>query len=1124
MRQAAIKSLRWLLLGPPRLAALLLTVLLPATLILVAFLLYSETGTALLLERVGEATHGALRFRSVEGPLTGPLTVDGLVYEDMHVRVEVEHAELDWNPYALVFRQLSVSQLEVSEAKLVVKHTPPDPEQKDAITHLPFAIVVKQGRIGGFEIVANGVPLLFSGIGLEADWTGDTITVEQLATHYAPLGDLTLQGELRMEPRQLRIVKAQVGGYGDLQLAGEIGYHNHFSADASWKNLRWPQAGAALFNSPSGKLSAEGAWDAFAYSLSGDAESQGIAGVVDARGHGSTHGLDVERLQAKLLRGEIVADGRLAWSPQISISAQGSAEGLDPSAQWPAWPGHVGGKFSAKADWSAGKPAADFMLDLTGSKLRDIPFSLESRGRYDGGALNLAQTVLRSGASRLQAQGRATAPFDLKAEVQSPDLANLWPGLKGSGRLRGSLQGTLDQPHVVAEGRVDKLAYGDFTLERANLDADLDPRRPSRLDLQLQNLAAGLGVPEVSLHAQGTAARHEIQLKTRTQAGGVELGLHGALDLKRLEWSGQLASGHGTPDELPDWTLEEPADLRYARDNIDLEAACWRSSQGRACVQFHRQDAAMRVAFRLQDWAFAYFQSFLPPQWTVGGSASGTGLLLFGADGLREARTDLRTTAGQLKVGSQVALAFEPSSLVIQEQASGLRTQLQLPMRDGGVYLDATLAPAPALARRPLRGTLKVDFSDLTPLRILSSEIESVGGKVHGQFVLGGTAAQPRGDGSLKLSDGAIRLATPGIELKAVQAELRSSAASALILFNASATSGGGELRVDGQTDPRAEGKVLSLKITGKDFQAVNVPQAHVWMSPDLRFDLGRDRADLAGEVLVPRAEILPRTFGQGIGPSRDQVIVGPAGKSEQGGLLKVYSNVRIVLGEAVRFEGFGLKSGLQGAITAFDEPGRPTAARGEIRVVDGRYKAYGQDLNIETGRLLFNGGAITDPAIELRAVRRDTEDVTVGIYARGTLAAPQFSLFSTPDMPQDQQLSWLVLGRPMEQNATAGERSAVNDAALSLGVSGGSYLTQRLGSGLKLDEISIASKPGQTADQAQFTIGKYLSPKLFISYGIGVFQPGHSFRLLYDIGKHFKLSTESGVESGGDLIYTIEK
>ena len=178
----------------------------------------------------------------------------------------------------------------------------------------------------------------------------------------------------------------------------------------------------------------------------------------------------------------------------------------------------------------------------------------------------------------------------------------------------------------------------------------------------------------------------------------------------------------------------------------------------------------------------------------------------------------------------------------------------------------------------------------------------------------------------------------------------------------------------------------------------------------------------------------------------------------------------------------------------------------------------------IDAGRLLFNGGAITDPAIELRAVRRDTEDVTVGIYARGTLAAPQFSLFSTPDMPQDQQLSWLVLGRPMEQNATAGERSAVNDAALSLGVSGGSYLTQRLGSGLKLDEISIASKPGQTADQAQFTIGKYLSPKLFISYGIGVFQPGHSFRLLYDIGKHFKLSTESGVESGGDLIYTIEK
>jgi translocation and assembly module TamB len=73
-------------------------------------------------------------------------------------------------------------------------------------------------------------------------------------------------------------------------------------------------------------------------------------------------------------------------------------------------------------------------------------------------------------------------------------------------------------------------------------------------------------------------------------------------------------------------------------------------------------------------------------------------------------------------------------------------------------------------------------------------------------------------------------------------------------------------------------------------------------------------------------------------------------------------------------------------------------------------------------------------------------------------------------------------------------------------------------------DEITVGAKPGESSQQAQITLGKYLSPRLFISYGVGLFQAGQSFRLQYDIGSGFKLATETGVESGGDLLYTIER
>jgi translocation and assembly module TamB len=216
---------------------------------------------------------------------------------------------------------------------------------------------------------------------------------------------------------------------------------------------------------------------------------------------------------------------------------------------------------------------------------------------------------------------------------------------------------------------------------------------------------------------------------------------------------------------------------------------------------------------------------------------------------------------------------------------------------------------------------------------------------------------------------------------------------------------------------------------------------------------------------------------------------------------------------------------------------------------VDGRYQAYGQNLDIESGRLIFDGGPVTKPAVDLYASRRPTQDITVGVRVRGTLDKPQLTLQSDPVMAREQQLSWLLLGRPLDQNSSS-DLSAISSAALSLGLSGGDYFAQKLGKTVGLDQISLGQGPvsgsdvaasattiqgsqaaqnapntaGYTAQAAQLTLGKYLTPRLFVSYGVSLFQPGQTFRMLYDLGGGFKLQTESGVASGGDLIYTFEK
>lgn len=323
------------------------------------------------------------------------------------------------------------------------------------------------------------------------------------------------------------------------------------------------------------------------------------------------------------------------------------------------------------------------------------------------------------------------------------------------------------------------------------------------------------------------------------------------------------------------------------------------------------------------------------------------------------------------------------------------------------------------------------------------------------------------------------------------------------------------------------EGLKLVVQVDGSDFQVANLPMVQAWASPNLRFTLSGKEASLKGRLTIPRADVrLQQSEDSGVGPSSDQVIVDASGKApERVESFNLATEVKLVLGDQVHLEGYGLKTRLEGVVTAVDQPGRDTLGYGEFHLEEGRYKAYGQDLQIETGKLLFNGGPIAKPGLEIRAVRKPTDDVTVGIYVRGTLERPQLTLYSEPTMTQQQQLSWLLLGQPLEQSSTSSQdRSMLTGAAVALGLGGGSLLAQNFQKGLGLDSISLGADPGETNDQARLTVGKYLSPKIFVSYGIGLFQPGQVFKLLYDLGKGFKLSTESGTYTGGDLLYQVER
>ena len=189
------------------------------------------------------------------------------------------------------------------------------------------------------------------------------------------------------------------------------------------------------------------------------------------------------------------------------------------------------------------------------------------------------------------------------------------------------------------------------------------------------------------------------------------------------------------------------------------------------------------------------------------------------------------------------------------------------------------------------------------------------------------------------------------------------------------------------------------------------------------------------------------------------------------------------------------------------EEPGQVTRGTGEINILKGRYRAYGQFLDIENGRLLFTGVPLTNPGLDIPAIRK-SNGITTGIKVGGRLQQPQLELFSIPAMGQTDTLSYLLLGRPME-NATGAEGAMMAKAALALGLAGGDQLARTIGDRFGLDEMRVESS--ESRDQASLVVGRYLSPRLYVSYGVGLIESFNTLNLRYQISDKWQLKTESG-------------
>jgi len=906
---------------------------------------------------------------------------------------------------------------------------------------------------------------------------------------------------------------ARIAAKGTMRFAEAPAY----DVTAEWTGFRWPLTGRPLIVSPKGSLAASG-WTEFDWRVSGDFEPAGAPPFSgDAAGRFTTDAIEVSESALRLLGGSVAASGSLGRDAEKRWSVSGRATGIDPSTLNAAAPGRLSFDFSGSGEgFDARGPWTATVARLSGT-LRGQPASGSGTIRRGADRMEFRKVAFALGPARLEADGALGKGATLDARAVADDLSALVP--EAGGRLDATVE--VHDQHVAIGVSGRDLAYGSNRAVALSVDAHVDRAGLEHSWLRLRSSGitiAGFPVTDTRLSLDGVPRDHALDFRIGSGEDSVSMRGRGSWADGRYTLAFESIDANG-PRLVP-WRLEHPSRLTASLDSGSLQPLCVVYETRRICVEGSRQPGgdwsarARTEAFPLEALdpkrlGAPRFRGLIAFDASASGSAAAPWVASVNAE-LKDASLLYKSASG-----ADRTVEFGDTRVTLVSDAAQHR--LDLKVSDAAdlelsAHFEAERVAGRSLGDLPLAGTVRGRTRQLTLLPLLVDAVDNASGELALDFTAAGTVATPVLEGEARLAHGTLDFYQANLRLRELESTLRLKDTS--LTIGATGKAGDGTLGVDGRLvwrDRKLEGE---LKLTGDRLLVANVPEARVLASPDLRFTVDDHRIDVSGAVVIPEASIQPADTAGAVLVSSDEQIVRPESGPDAEEGFDVTSEVRISLGGKVKVKAYGLSAQVTGAVATQTAPREGTTGSGELEVKEGKYAVYGRELEVERGKLVFTGGPVSDPGVDLRATR-ELPGYKVGVIARGPLRKPQLSLFSEPSLPQSQIASMLIVGRSSIQSDPGAAESGPTATE-----EGGAFLAGQLGKYVGIDDVGV-TQDAETG--TELVIGKYLSPRLYVSYGISLVEEINTLKLRYTIGDRWTVSAESGLEQALDIEYRIE-
>lgn len=829
--------------------------------------------------------------------------------------------------------------------------------------------------------------------------------------------------------------------------------------------------------------------------------------------------------------GELDIKGRLELFNDRLLEAEATGKNFNPGKLHPDFPvGSINGDIKLNGVLAEEKFSGK--MQFGNSVLSGAVLSGNADVLYEKQHLARAAADVRLGRNRVKTDGSFGKAGDrLNLDINAPELDKFGFGLGGALTAKGFLA---DEPKSISadlSGSVRNLRVKQaVNIRELDFKAAASPDYSRPLNLQINgrelvipgSSGESTRIDTVNAAVSGTGMRHSIRSSGSMAMGGknykLDLEADGGLD-KENRWKGtvgrlDLSGGFNLK-------LQNRMSLEAGAERVALGAAQWAAMGGRLNLNSFVWDKKNGLTSKgtAANLNVAELHNFfkmpvehnlvLSADWDLAYSQNARGFI------------NVRQQSGDIVLPyRKQALGLNGLTLQTRFQNGRIDNQINGKTRYGNIGGNVGISQqfGHSIMQAPVSGNLKIDIPDLTALKNLMPVGQSISGTLNAEATIGGRVGEPQLGGSLNgnnlyyvnrdlgviLDNGSLRS-----RLSGQQWQIQS------LLFKR----GNGNINLSGTVGWGGGVPVVDVNAVFDKYGILDKPRRRLTASGNTRLHYD----DKNGIILGGSLKVDEGNFGfqkSGMPELDDDVVVLGEPKKETRDSVPFSMNIDLDLNDQVFFRGEGVDVTLGGRLKLTAQPKQDIQAVGTVAVVKGKYKAYGQDLNITKGTVSFVG-PLSRPNLNIRAVR-NLSPVGAGVEVLGNLENPRVTLVTNEPMSEKDKLSWLILNR-------ASSGSDGDEAALSTAAS--AFLAGKLNDRIGLvDDFGLTSKRSRNAQTGELnpaeqvlTVGKQLSSELYLGYEFGLTSASQTVKLVYQLTRTIQAIVRVGSQSsGGEIKYVI--